>query len=191
MSMPLAANLTICFFSFSFFAPILFEALCMVCKFFTWPHFCILCGNTLEASGRLGSYPVRAVKITKRWLRRRTTDDKVCEKAIQLAVNQLTRLEDSTTSHSAHSAAASSPPSPPFSPFLFLFCWLAIWLRHIEVRVRSNMQSSRATWSWHSFKCVINLCCAGKCLSFGEWGRSGAGERKWYLCWVLSVRALS
>lgn len=114
------------FFSFSFFAPILFEALCMVCKFFTWPHFCILCGNTLEASGRLGSYPVRAVKITKRWLRRRTTDDKVCEKAIQLAVNQLTRLEDSTTSHSAHSAAASSPPPPPFSPFLILFCWLAI-----------------------------------------------------------------
>lgn len=113
----------------------------MVCKFFTWPHFCILCGNTLEASGRLGSYPVRAVKITKRWLRR-TTDDKVCEKAIQLAVNQLTRLEDSTTSHSAHSAAASSPPPPPFSPFLF--CWLAIWLRHIEVRVRSNMQSSRS-----------------------------------------------
>lgn len=47
------------FFFFSFCRPILFEALCMVCKFFTWPHFCILCGNTLEASaGRLGSYPV-------------------------------------------------------------------------------------------------------------------------------------
>lgn len=77
-------------FSLPFFRSILFEALCMVCKFFTWPHFCILCGNTLEASGRLSWLSHQAAcqnnKMLAKWARgmRQETDDKVCEKAIQL-----------------------------------------------------------------------------------------------------------
>lgn len=142
----------------------------MVCKFFTWPHFCILCGNTLEASGRLGSYPVRAVKITKRWLRRTTdrTTKSVKKPFSWRLINWLdSRTQQPLTLRTQLLLLLLLPL--PLLPFLFR--WLAIWLRHIEVRVRSNMQSSRATWSWHSFKCVINLCCAGKC----EWGKTGGG----------------
>lgn len=71
------------------------------------------------------------VKITKCWLsghvecgKRRTT--KSVKKPFSWAVNQLTRLENSTSSHSAHSVALTPlPPSGPRAGYL-----PTIWLRH-------------------------------------------------------------